>query len=155
MILILAVGQRQPAWVNSAVIDYLNRIPENQRPQLREIKAEPRVAGKTVNTLMRAEADRLLAAIPKDSAMIALDERGEPFTTHQFADFLNKLALKKSNITFLIGGPDGLDSNLRLKSDRIVKLSYMTLPHGLARLILAEQLYRIHALLRGHPYHRN
>jgi len=119
------------------------------------MKAEPRVSGKTVSALMRAEADRLLAAIPKDSALIALDERGESFTTHQFADFLNKLALKKTNITFLVGGPDGLDPNLKLKSDRIVKLSSMTLPHSLARLILAEQLYRVHALLSGHPYHRN
>ena len=154
MILILAVGQRQPAWVNDAVADYLNRFPESQRPQLKEIKSESRTAGKTVAALMQAEAKRLRAALPKDSVVIALDEHGKAVSTQEFAALLEKLEQSVLNLVFLIGGPDGLDPRLKSGSHQVLRLSSMTLPHGMARVLLAEQLYRARSLLNHHPYHR-
>jgi 23S rRNA (pseudouridine1915-N3)-methyltransferase len=154
MILILAVGQRQPAWVNDAVADYLNRFPESQRPQLKEIKSESRTAGKSVPALRQAEAKRLRAALPKDSVVIALDEHGKAVSTQEFAALLEKFEQSALNLVFLIGGPDGLDPELKSKSHQVLRLSSMTLPHGMARVLLAEQLYRARSLLTNHPYHR-
>ena len=154
MILILAVGQRQPAWVNDAVADYLNRFPESQRPQLKEIKTEPRTTGKPVAALLQAEAERLWASIPKDAVTIVLDEHGKALTTQEFAALLEKLEQSALNLVFLIGGPDGLDPGLKSESHQVLRLSSMTLPHGIARVLLAEQLYRARSLLNYHPYHR-
>jgi 23S rRNA (pseudouridine1915-N3)-methyltransferase len=154
MILIFAVGQRQPAWVNDAVANYLNRFPESQRPQLKEIKSESRTTGKPVAALMQAEAKRLRAALPKDSVVIALDEHGKVVSTQEFAALLEKLEQSALNLVFLIGGPDGLDPGLKSESHQVLRLSSMTLPHGMARVLLAEQLYRAWSLLNHHPYHR-
>ena len=154
MILILAVGQRQPAWVNDAVADYLNRFPESQRPQLKEIKAEPRTTGKPVAALLQAEAERLRAGIPKDAVTIALDEHGKAVTTEEFAALIERFGQTATNLVFLIGGPDGVDPKLKSESHQTLRLSSMTLPHGMARVLLSEQLYRARSLLIGHPYHR-
>jgi len=154
MILILAVGQRQPAWVNDAVTDYLDRFPENQRPQLKEIKAEPRTTGKPVAALLQAEAERLRAGIPKDAVTVVLDEHGKAVTTREFAAFIERFEQTTTRLVFLIGGPDGLDPKLKSESQQLLRLSSMTLPHGMARVILAEQLYRARSLLNHHPYHR-
>ena len=155
MILILAVGQRQPAWVNDAVADYLDRFPENQRPQLREIKAEPRTTGKPMAALLQAEAGRLRASIPKDAVTIVLDEYGKAVTTQEFAALIERFEQTATQLVFLIGGPDGLDPKLKSESQQILRLSSMTLPHGMARVLLTEQLYRVRSLLNHHPYHRN
>jgi len=154
MILILAVGQRQPAWVNDAVADYLNRFPENQRPQLKDVKAEPRTTGKPVAALLQAEAERLRAGIPKDAIVVALDERGKAMTTEEFAALLERFEQTATHLVFLIGGPDGLDPKLKSESQQLLRLSSMTLPHGMARVLLSEQLYRARSLLNHHPYHR-
>ena len=154
MILILAVGQRQPAWVNDAVADYLNRFPESQRPQLKEIKTEPRTTGKPVAALLQAEAERLRASIPKDAVTIVLDEHGKAVTTQEFANLIERCEQAATHLVFLIGGPDGLDSELKSKVQQTLRLSSMTLPHGMARVLLAEQLYRARSLLNHHPYHR-
>jgi len=154
MILILAVGQRQPAWVNDAVADYLNRFPENQRPQLKEIKAEPRTTGKPVVALLQAEAKRLRAGIPKYAVMVVLDEQGKAVTTQEFAALIERFEQTATRLVFLIGGPDGLDPKLKSESQQILRLSSMTIPHGMARVLLAEQLYRARSLLNHHPYHR-
>jgi 23S rRNA (pseudouridine1915-N3)-methyltransferase len=155
MILILAVGQRQPAWVNDAVADYLGRFPESHRPQLKEIKAEPRTKGKPVVALLQAEADRLRAGIPNDAVTIALDEHGKAVTTQEFSTLIERYGQTTTNLVFLIGGPDGLDLKLKSESQQTLRLSSMTLPHGLARVLLSEQLYRARSLLRHHPYHRD
>jgi len=155
MILILAVGQRQPAWVNDAAADYLNRFPENQRPQLKEIKAEPRTTGKPVTALLRAEAERLQAGIPKDAVTVVLDEHGKAMTTQEFSVLLERFEQTATRLVFLIGGPDGLDPKLKSESQQILRLSSMTLPHGMARVLLVEQLYRAWSMLKHHPYHRD
>lgn len=155
MILILAVGQKQPAWVNDVVADYLNRFPADARPLLKEIKAEPRSGGKTVPIMMAAEAERIEAAMPKDTTRIALDERGKPLTTAELTKLLEKLQQASAHIAFMIGGPDGLDPELKATSHYQIRLSSMTLPHGLVRVMLAEQLYRAWSITKQHPYHRS
>lgn len=155
MILILAVGQKQPAWVNDAVADYLNRISADARPMLKEIKAEPRNAGKSIAVMMAAEAARIEAAIPSHTTRIVLDERGKPLTTHELGDLIKKAQQQCAKIAFLIGGPDGLDPNLKSACDDQLRLSSMTLPHGLVRVLLAEQLYRVWSVTKNHPYHRS
>jgi 23S rRNA (pseudouridine1915-N3)-methyltransferase len=155
MILILAVGQRQPAWVNDAVADYLGRFPESHRPELKEIKAERRTAGKSVAAMLQAEAERLRACIPKDPVTIALDEHGKAVTTLEFAALIERFEQTATRLVFLIGGPDGLDLKLKSESQQTLRLSSMTLPHGMARVLVAEQLYRARSLLNHHPYHRS
>lgn len=154
MILILAVGQRQPAWVNDAVADYLGRFPADQRPTIKEIRAEPRTTGKTVEIMLVAEADRIAASLPKDCMVIALDERGKSYPTVEFSQFLKREQERSGNLAFLIGGPDGLDPALKSRCSHQIRLSAMTLPHGMVRVMLAEQLYRAWSIQKNHPYHR-
>ena len=155
MILILAVGQRQPDWVNVAVGDYLNRFPVDHRPSVKEVKSEPRNTGKSVSAMMAAEADRLRAAIPKGAAVIALDEQGEAMNTARFSQFVQKAQQDWPHVVFLIGGPDGLDPTLKSECAALLRLSSMTLPHGMVRVMLSEALYRAWSIAARHPYHRN
>ena len=154
MILILAVGQRQPGWVDDAVADYLGRFPADQRPTIKEIRAEPRTTGKTVEIMLVAEADRIAASLPRDCVVIALDERGKSYTTVEFSQFLKREQERSGNLAFLIGGPDGLDPALKSRCSHQIRLSAMTLPHGMVRVMLAEQLYRAWSIQKNHPYHR-
>ena len=154
MILILAVGQKQPTWVNTACSDYLDRFTADYRVALKEIKAEPRSAGKTVSTMKALEAERIEANLPKDCVRIALDERGKALTTAEFSKFLESLKDQGRDAAFIIGGPDGIDDTLKADCHHQIRLSSMTLPHGLARVLLAEQIYRAWSLMNNHPYHR-
>ena len=154
MILIAAVGQKLPDWVTIACEDYLARFPANFKVLLNEVKAEPRTSGKSVNEMRLLEAQRLVNAVSDCEVTIALDERGKNLSTSGFANFLEKLEPQTRAIGFLIGGPDGLDDALKKQCDHQICLSAMTLPHGLARVLLAEQLYRAWSLLNRHPYHR-
>lgn len=155
MITIIAVGQKQPDWVNAAFQDYASRLAGQWEISLREIKAEPRTTGKTVQAMKLAEADRIRAALPRQSPRIfALDEHGKACTTQQFAVLLEAETGRYQQLAFLIGGPDGHDDNLKRESHHVLRLSDMTLPHGLARVLLAEQIYRAWSLLNNHPYHR-
>ena len=104
--------------------------------------------------LLQAEAERLWAGIPKDAVTIALDEHGKAVTTEEFAALIERFGQTATHLVFLIGGPDGVDPKLKLESHQTLRLSSMTLPHGMARVLLIEQLYRARSLLSGHPYHR-
>lgn len=155
MITIIAVGQRQPDWVNAAFQDYAGRLSGLWEINLKEIKAEPRTTGKTVQAMKHAEAERIRAALPKQSPRIlALDEHGKAQTTQQFARLLKDETGQHQQLAFLIGGPDGHDEALKRECHHMLRLSDMTLPHGLARVLLAEQIYRAWSLLNNHPYHR-
>jgi 23S rRNA (pseudouridine1915-N3)-methyltransferase len=95
------------------------------------------------------EVERIFArALPRKGNLVALDERGKDMTTQQFAKLLGK------ETTFVIGGPDGLDAALKAEAALLLRLSALTLPHALAHVVLAEQLYRAATMLTGHPYHR-
>jgi 23S rRNA (pseudouridine1915-N3)-methyltransferase len=155
-ITIVAVGQRQPAWATAAVDDYLARFPADFKVELKEVKAEPRSAkGNTpVARLLAAEATRIDGALPAGAHAIALDERGADWTTARLADSLARWRDDNIHAAFVIGGPDGLDAGLKQRARAIVRLSSMTLPHALTRVVLAEQLYRAWSMLANHPYHR-
>ena len=154
-ILILAIGQKQPAWAGAAVNDYLVRFPADFRVELRELKAEARTGrADEAERCRSAESERLRAALPAGSQRVVLDEHGKDWTTQQLADQLAHWRDNAENIAFAIGGPDGLDERIKREAHLQLRLSSMTLPHALARVVLAEQLYRAWSILARHPYHR-
>jgi 23S rRNA (pseudouridine1915-N3)-methyltransferase len=153
-LLVVAVGQRQPAWADAAWADYAKRFPPEMRLALKALKAEPRSGGKTAAQCMAAEATRFEAALPKGVRRVVLDEHGARLTTAQLAERLRHWRGDGRDVAMLIGGPDGLDPALGQGADEALRLSDLTLPHALARVLLAEALYRAHTVLEGHPYHR-
>ena len=152
-LLVVAVGQRQPAWADEAWADFAKRFPPEMRLELKAVKAEPR-AGKTAVQCMTAEAQRIEAACPKGARRVLLDERGARLTSAQLAERLGFWRGDGRDAVFLIGGPDGLDPALKVQADESLRLSDLTLPHAFARVLLAEALYRAWSLHEGHPYHR-
>ena len=150
---VVAVGQRQPAWADTAWADFAKRYPPEWRFELKELKAEPR-AGKTAAQCMAAEALRFEQALGKGWRRVVLDERGTRLTTTQLADRLLNWQGDGRDVALLIGGPDGLDPALKATADETLRLSDLTLPHAFARVLLAEALYRAWSVTAGHPYHR-
>ncbi|GAP36803.1 23S rRNA (pseudouridine(1915)-N(3))-methyltransferase RlmH [Piscinibacter sakaiensis] len=150
---LVAVGQRLPAWAETAYEDYAKRFPPELRLQLKAVKAEPR-GGSSAERLMAAEAQRIEAALPRGVRRIALDEAGQRVTTVQLADRLRAWMADGRDAALLIGGPDGLDPALKAGADERLRLSDLTLPHAFARVLLAEGLYRAWTVVTGHPYHR-
>ena len=153
-LIVAAVGQRQPAWARDAYDEFAKRFPPECRLELVEVKAEPRSSGKTAAQMMVAEAARLAAATPQRARRVALDERGTRVTTLQLAERLRAWRDEGRDVVLWIGGPDGLDGALRSRAEESLRLSELTLPHALARVLLAEALYRAWSVLAGHPYHR-
>lgn len=142
---IVSVGHKMPEWVATATHDYVKRMPTDCAIEIKEIKPDLSPA---------KEAVKISAAIPKGSRVIALDERGKDQTTQQLSAILASWRQEGLDITFLIGGADGLDPSLKSSTHAMWRLSSLTLPHAMARVILVEQLYRAWTILQGHPYHR-
>ena len=153
-LLIVAVGQRLPDWAQAAWDDYAKRFPPELRVELKAIKTEPRAGGKTAVQCMAAERVRIEAALPKHAHTVVLDERGAALTTRALAARLRDWQRSGDDTVLLIGGPDGLDAALRSAAHERIRLSDLTLPHALARVLLIEQLYRAWSINAGHPYHR-
>lgn len=153
-LVVVAVGTGQPRWVNEAFAEYARRLPRETPLELVEVRAEPRAAGRTVAALLAAEARRVAAAVPPAALRVALDERGRDVDTRGLAALLARWRQDGRDVALLVGGPDGLEPALRDGADSCIRLSSLTLPHGLARVMLAEALYRAASLLAGHPYHR-
>lgn len=141
--------------MNAGFAEYAKRMPRELPVELVEIKPEPRTTGKTAEAMMAAEAKRIEAALPGRCRRIALDERGDAPDTRTLAGRLTAWQQGGEDVAFLIGGPDGLDATLKQSAQERIRLSSLTLPHGLARVVLAEALYRAHSLQSGHPYHRD
>jgi 23S rRNA (pseudouridine1915-N3)-methyltransferase len=152
-LLVAAVGQRLPGWADAAWDEYARRFPPELRLELRALKAEPR-AGRSPAQCMSAEAQRIEAALPRGARRVVLDERGTRLTTAQLAERLRFWRGDSRDVALLMGGPDGLDATLKAGADETLRLSDLTLPHALARVLLAEALYRAWSLNAGHPYHR-
>jgi 23S rRNA (pseudouridine1915-N3)-methyltransferase len=152
-ICIAAVGQRLPAWASTAVQEFVDRMPRDYRVEVKEVKPEPR-NGQPVARLQAAEAVRLRAALPADALVIAMDETGRDWTTAQLAEAMGQWRDGARDPAFIIGGADGLDPQLKREATVCLRLSSMTLPHALARVVLAEQIYRAWSILSAHPYHR-
>jgi 23S rRNA (pseudouridine1915-N3)-methyltransferase len=152
-LVIVAVGQRVPDWAQTAWDDYAKRFPPELRIELKAVKTEPR-GSKTVDTLLAAERERIEAALPKNARIVALDERGTTLTTKALAQRLTDWQLGGDDVALIIGGPDGLQPAFRQAALERIRLSDLTLPHAMARVLLIEQLYRAWSVNAGHPYHR-
>jgi 23S rRNA (pseudouridine1915-N3)-methyltransferase len=153
-IAVIAVGNRMPGWVNEGFQEYAKRMPSEAALELIEIKPEKRNKGEPADGVLAAEAKRIEAQLRKFRPVVVLDERGELWDTKRIASFLQENMAMGTNPTFVIGSADGLDGNIKKGADVRVALSKMTLPHGLVRVMLAEQLYRGVSILQHHPYHR-
>ena len=143
---IIPVGHKMPDWVTTATQDYMKRMPADCSIEIKEIKPDLSPA---------KEAVKMSSVIPKGSRVIALDERGKDQTTQQLATQLANWRQEGVDIAFLIGGADGLDTSIKENAQALWRLSSLTLPHAMARVLLVEQLYRAWTILQGHPYHRD
>ncbi len=150
---IVAVGHKQPDWVLAGCQEYLKRMPRELPAGVIEVKPEPR-GSRTREQLQAAEKVRILQAAGEGVRLVALDEKGSDLTTKKLAERLEAWMQDGRDTALLIGGADGLDAELKQRADEMIRLSSLTLPHGMARLLLCEQLYRAVSLLRNHPYHR-
>ncbi|HWU35304.1 MAG TPA: 23S rRNA (pseudouridine(1915)-N(3))-methyltransferase RlmH [Methylovorus sp.] len=150
---ILSVGHKMPDWVETACSEYLKRMPREASVEIIEIKPDKRAAGKNAEVVQEAEAKRILEAAGKDY-LIALDERGQEVTTVQLAARMETWLTSGRDIALVIGGADGLHASVKTRADWLWGLSKLTLPHGMVRVLLAEQLYRAWTVIQHHPYHR-
>lgn len=150
---ILAVGDKMPAWADAATMEYLKRMPREARVELLTVKPVKR-AGQSADSLKQAEARRLLDRMPAGDRLVALDEHGRQVDTRELADLLGQWMRAGGDTTLAIGGADGLAPEMLARAEVRLALSRLTLPHALARVVLAEQLYRAVSLLNHHPYHR-
>lgn len=150
---LVALGHRMPRWVADGYAEYANRLPREFALDLVELKPEPRERGRSAAQILAAEARRIEGACA-GHRIVALDERGAPWSTTRLAERLREWRDRGEAIAFVIGSADGLDAGVRTRAADVVALSAMTLPHGLVRVLLAEQIYRAATMLAGHPYHR-
>jgi 23S rRNA (pseudouridine1915-N3)-methyltransferase len=151
---VVALGHRMPAWVSAGWNDYARRLPREFALELVELKPEARASDKPVSRLLAAEALRIAAAC-KGTLVVALDERGAPWTTRTLAESVLRWRDEARDVAFVIGSADGLAETVRRNASAVVALSALTLPHALVRVVIAEQLYRAVSLLTRHPYHRD
>ena len=142
-----------PDWAQTAWDDYAKRFPSELKVELKAVKTEPR-GSKTLETLYAAERERIQAAIPRGCRIVALDERGTQLTTVALAQKLKSWQLEADDVALVIGGPDGLDPEFKRLAHERIRLSDLTLPHAMVRVLLIEQLYRAWSVNANHPYHR-
>jgi 23S rRNA (pseudouridine1915-N3)-methyltransferase len=152
---LIAVGTRPPGWVREACEDYITRLGSRLPVTVIEIAAAPRSGGEPPTRAVAREGERVLAALRRADYVIALDERGTELATRELAAWLKTRMQEGEDLAFVIGGPDGLAPEVLARCKLRWSLSRLTLPHALVRVLLAEQLYRAHSLLAGHPYHRD
>lgn len=150
---IVAVGQKVPDWAQTAYDDYAKRFPPELKVELKAVKTEPR-SSKTLETLLAAERTRIESAIARGCRIVALDERGTAVTTMALAERLKGWQLSGDDVAIVIGGPDGLDPGFKQSAHERLRLSDLTLPHAMVRVLLIEQLYRAWSITINHPYHR-
>ena len=153
-ILVIAVGNRMPAWVQEAVAIYKKRFPPEMRLEFHEIPPQRRDGRGSEIKAMEKEGKAILEAIPKKSYVIALDERGRQFTSEELAKKVSSWEGMGCDIALLVGGPNGLTDECRQRASELWSLSKLTLPHPLVRVFLAETLYRAYSISAGLPYHR-
>jgi len=153
-LVVVAVGERMPRWVDEGFADYARRFPRKARLTLAEVRPEKRGPTRTVAQVLAGEARRIEAALPPGCRRVVLDERGRDVATPALARLLEGWLAEGRDLAFLVGGPDGLDPALKRPGDLALRLSSLTLPHAIVRIVLAEQLYRALSILDNHPYHR-
>ncbi|MBC7501370.1 MAG: 23S rRNA (pseudouridine(1915)-N(3))-methyltransferase RlmH [Herminiimonas sp.] len=153
-LVIAAVGHKMPAWIDNGFGEYAKRMPPECRIVLKEIKPVERSGSKSAETVMALERAKIEAALSKNTRIVALDEHGLDLTTVELSQCLTQWQQGGRDVTFVIGGADGLDAGFKTGADMLLRISSLTLPHGMVRVILAEQLYRAWSITQNHPYHR-
>ena len=153
-LLVAAVGQRMPGWVNEAWTEYSRRMPPKLGLSLREISMEKRGKNADTRRLKATESQALYAAMPARANIVALDVKGQNWSTEKLAENLEYWMGDGRDVGFMIGGPDGISADIMQKADKRWSLGALTLPHPLVRVVLAEQLYRAWTITQNHPYHR-
>ena len=153
-ITVLAVGNKMPRWVDEAVQEYAKRFGRDVQYTLKEIKPEKRGAGVNAAQGMAAEEKRIVETLPDNAFLVVLDERGKAPTSVELAQYMQRWQQDGEHVCFVIGGADGMTDALKQKARLMLRLSSLTLPHGMVRVLLTEQLYRAVSILQNHPYHR-
>ena len=153
-LLVAAVGQRMPGWVNEAWTEYARRMPPGLALSLREINLAKRGKNADTRRLTAVESTALYAAMPKGARIIVLDVKGQTWSTGKLASNLEAWMGDGRDVGFMIGGPDGISPEIMQKADNRWSFGPLTLPHPLVRVVLAEQLYRAWTITQNHPYHR-
>jgi len=151
---LIAIGDRQPGWVDEAFSEYAQRLPRQWKFRLQAMAGGRRSKHQDAASAIEAEGHKILTEIREADFVVALDERGTQFSSVELGRKLNDWHIDARDLTFLIGGPDGLAKDCLQRADLCWSLSRLTLPHGLARVLFAEQLYRAWTVSTGHPYHR-
>lgn len=151
---LLAVGNRMPDWVTAGYDEYAKRMPKECSLVLREIAPGKRGKNTDIQRVREEEGERILAALPKDNHVVALEVTGKPWSTPELASDLALWLQQGRDVALLVGGPDGLANAVLHRAHALRSLSRMTFPHPLVRVILAEQIYRAFSILQNHPYHR-
>jgi 23S rRNA (pseudouridine1915-N3)-methyltransferase len=151
---LIAVGERQPSWVDSAFEDYVSRLPRQWQFRLETVATAKRQKSTPVASAMAAEAEKILGKIKPAEHVVVLDERGKQFSSKELATELDDWQTIGADIVFVIGGPDGVSAEVLGRANTRWSFSKLTLPHGLARVLFAEQMFRAWSLSTGHPYHR-
>ena len=153
-ITLISVSHKQPSWVTQAFEEYAKRLPTREiKLECKELKPEAR-EGKSVAQAMSLEAAKIQAAIQKGAWVLALDERGQDLTSIALAQKLQHWQTEHNHVVCVIGGADGLEPEFKAQCDGLIRLSSLTLPHGMVRVLFAEQIYRAHTININHPYHR-
>ena len=151
---LISVGERMPAWVADGVAEYRKRLSRDLPLELVEIELGNRGKGRDPARAIADEGAAVLAALPKDAHIVALDGRGKPWTSEQLSQQLDAWRMNGRDLALLIGGPDGHAADVLARANQTWSLGPLTLPHMLVRLVVAEQLYRAVSISAGHPYHR-
>ena len=154
-LIVSAVGQRMPDWVNVGWKEYARRFPKGLSLDLKEIAMARRTRNANSSHLCQTEGESLLRSVPSGYRIVALDERGKAWSTRELAQKLERWMQEEHGIAFLVGGPDGLSPECRQAAHESWSLSRLTLPHPMVRVLLAEQLYRAWTITTNHPYHRD
>jgi len=151
---IINIANKMPVWVVDACIEYLKRINHGANEcKIIEIRSDKNPHKSAIDN-MELEAKKIKAQIPNNSVVIVLDEHGQSLTSMGMADKIRSIELNYSHVTFIIGGADGVSQSLKKESHYLLKLSNMTFPHALVRVIILEQIYRAISIINNHPYHR-
>jgi len=151
---LLAIGTKMPAWVTQAYQEYAQRLPPKCSLHLKEIPAEKRTKNTNIQSIKDKEAKKIIAAIPGNCRVVALEVEGQSWSTTKLANRLQDWMMSGQDIALLVGGPDGLTQEVLQLTQEKWSLSKLTFPHPLVRVILAEQLYRAYTITENHPYHR-